>query len=205
MPWQTIAAEAEHESPLWGEALRAEAEPEPVFSTLADERYALGLETIYEGYLVHYGTARLFAAEDPDVALLLGDYLYAHGLVRIAELGDVEAIRELAALISRCAHLRAEGAPGDGEAWAETAERLGGGVADRSAREERTLRARPARRIDSRAVSTLAAAILPLFEGADAAEEGLKVITAMLIVGLVFIGVIVVGELTRYVIERRRD
>jgi hypothetical protein len=54
-------------------------------------------------------------------------------------------------------------------------------------------------------VSTLAAAILPLFEGADAAEEGLKVITAMLIVGLVFIGVIVVGELTRYVIERRRD
>ena len=135
MPWQTIAAEAERESPLWGEALRAEAEPEAVFSTLADERYALGLETIYEGYLVHYGTARLFAAEDPDVALLLGDYLYAHGLVRIAELGDVEAIRELAALISRCAHLRAEGTPGDGEAWAETAERLGGGVADRSARE----------------------------------------------------------------------
>jgi hypothetical protein len=30
------------------------------------------------------------------------------------------------------------------------------------------------------------------------------VITAMLIVGLVFIGVIVVGELTRSVIERRR-
>ena len=54
-------------------------------------------------------------------------------------------------------------------------------------------------------MSTLAAAILPLFEGADAAEEGLKVITAMLIVGLVLIGVIVVGELTRYVIERRRD
>ena len=135
MPWHTIAAEAEHESPLWGEALRAEAEPEAVFSKLADERYALGLETIYEGYLVHYGTARLFAADDPDVALLLGDYLYAHGLVRIAELDDVEAIRELAALISRCAHLRAEGAPGDGEAWAETAERLGGAVADPSARE----------------------------------------------------------------------
>jgi hypothetical protein len=135
MPWQTIASEAERESPLWGDALRAESEPEAVFSTLADERYALGLETIYEGYLVHYGTARLFAAEDPDVALLLGDYLYAHGLVRISEVGDVEAIRELAALISRCAYLRAEGAPGDGEAWADTAERLGGGAADRSARE----------------------------------------------------------------------
>jgi hypothetical protein len=135
MPWQTIASEAERESPLWGDALRAGSEPEAVFSPLADERYALGLETIYEGYLVHYGTARLFAAEDPDVALLLGDYLYAHGLVRIAEVGDVEAIRELASLISRCAHLRAEGAPGDGEAWADTAERLGGGAANRSARE----------------------------------------------------------------------
>ena len=135
MPWQTIASEAERESPLWGEALRAGSEPEAVFSPLADERFALGLETIYEGYLVHYGTARLFAAEDPDVALLLGDYLYAHGLVRIAELGNVEAIRQLAALISRCAHLRAEGAPGDGEAWADTAERLGAGVASESTRE----------------------------------------------------------------------
>jgi len=135
MLWRTIAAEAERESPLWGDALRDESEPEAVFSALADDRYALGLETIYEGYLVHYGKPRLFDPQDPDVALLLGDYLYAHGLVRIAELGDVEAIRELAELISRCAHLRAEGAPGDGEVWAETAERLGGAAAERSARE----------------------------------------------------------------------
>ena len=134
MPWQTIAAEARRESPLWGEALRPEPVLEPVFSPLADERYALGLETIYEGYLVHYGTSRLFDAQDPDVALLLGDYLYAHGLVRIAELGDVEAIRELAELIARCAHLRAEGAPGDGEVWAATAERLGGSGGDASSR-----------------------------------------------------------------------
>ena len=53
-------------------------------------------------------------------------------------------------------------------------------------------------------MSTLAA-ILPLFEAApDAAEEGQKVITAMLIVGLVFIGVIAVGELSQYLLERRR-
>jgi hypothetical protein len=125
--WETIAAEAERESPLWGESLRrpGERELEPVFSTLADERFALGLETIYEGYLVHYGRSRLFAPPDGDAALLLGDYLYAHGLVRIAELGELEAIRELAELISRCAHLRAEGASGDGQAWAETAARLG--------------------------------------------------------------------------------
>jgi hypothetical protein len=123
--WQTIATEAERESPLWAEALSTH-EGEPVFSPLAHEQYALGLETIYEGYLVHYGRPRLFRPPDEETALLLGDYLYAHGLVRIAELGDVDAIRELAELISHCAHLRAEGRDGDGEAWADTASRLGG-------------------------------------------------------------------------------
>jgi hypothetical protein len=135
MLWQTIAVEAERESPLWGDALRDDPDHEAVFSPLAGERYALGLETIYEGYLVHYGTPRLFDPQDPDIALLLGDYLYAHGLVRVAELGDVEAILELAELISRCAHLRAEGELGDGEVWADTAARLGGNGGDPSARE----------------------------------------------------------------------
>jgi hypothetical protein len=135
MLWQTIAVEAGRESPLWGDALRDDPNREAVFSPLAGERYALGLETIYEGYLVHYGTPRLFDPQDPDIALLLGDYLYAHGLVRVAELGDVEAILELAELISRCAHLRAEGELGDGEAWADTAARLGGNGGDPSARE----------------------------------------------------------------------
>ena len=145
--WQTIAAEAERESPLWADSLRPEAdrEPEAVFSALAEERFALGLETIYEGYLVHYGRPRLFAPPDADAALLLGDYLYAHGLVRIAELGDVEAIRRLADLISRCARLRADGTPGDGDAWADAAEDLGEGGA--GAREEAL--AAHARRIDS--------------------------------------------------------
>ena len=36
-------------------------------------------------------------------ALLLGDYLYAHGLVRIAAPASVEAVRDLAELISLCA------------------------------------------------------------------------------------------------------
>jgi hypothetical protein len=127
--WETIAAEAEAESPLWGRALRApsERELEPVFSALADERYAIGLETIYEGYLVHYGRPRMFRPLDDDEALLLGDYLYAHGLVRIAQLGEIEVVAALADLIARCAHLRAEGRPGDGDAWAETAASLGGG------------------------------------------------------------------------------
>jgi hypothetical protein len=125
--WETIVAEAARESPLWHDALLPSERRQPlaVFSALAPDRFALGLETIYEGYLVHYGRPRLFEPRDSDTALLLGDYLYAHGLVRIADLGDVEAVRELAELISLCAHLRAEDLPGDGEAWAETSERLG--------------------------------------------------------------------------------
>jgi hypothetical protein len=90
------------------------------------ERFALGVETIYEGYLLHYGRPRLFAPPDEDVALLLGDYLYAHGLVRIAATGNLDAVATLADLISTCAALRAEGEEDDGEAWLACARRLGG-------------------------------------------------------------------------------
>ena len=129
--FDAIADAAAAESPLWGEALRPpeEQEREPVFSALAPERHGLGLETIYEGYLVHYGRSRLFAPPDRDTALLLGDYLYAHGLVRIAETGDVKAVADLAELISRCAHLRAEGRDGDGPEWISTSSSLGNGAA----------------------------------------------------------------------------
>jgi hypothetical protein len=127
--WETIAAEAERESRLWGEALRPpEArEREPIFSPLGEERYALGLETIYEGYLLHYGRPRLFAPADKDTALLLGDYLYAHGVVRIEEVGSVQAVADLAELIAICSQLRADVAPGDGAAWAASAALLGDG------------------------------------------------------------------------------
>jgi hypothetical protein len=125
--FDAIAEAAAAESPLWGEALRPVEEQtrEPVFSALAPARHAVGLETIYEGYLVHYGRSRLFAPADRDTGLLLGDYLYAHGLVRIAESGDVKAVADLAELISRCAQLRAEGHDGDGSEWAATSATLG--------------------------------------------------------------------------------
>jgi hypothetical protein len=139
--WETMAAEAERESPLWAAALRPEAEREElaVFSPLADERFALGIESIYEGYLLHYGRPRLFSLADRDAAILLGDYLYAHGLVRITALGDVDAVGRLAELLSLCAHLRAEGEGGDGEAWADTVGSLGE-TAPPSAAVERSLR-----------------------------------------------------------------
>jgi hypothetical protein len=38
----------------------------------------------------------------------------------------------------------------------------------------------------------------------DAATEGKKVITAMLIVGLIFVGVIAIGELSHWARHRRR-
>ena len=88
--------------------------------------WPLGLETVYEAYLVHYGRPRLFAAPDADEAILLGDYLYAHGLVRVADAGGVPAVSVLADLIARCAALRADGAEGDGEAWVDAARALGG-------------------------------------------------------------------------------
>ena len=123
--WEAIARDAARESSLWRDALRADADREPVFSPLGEERFALGLETIYEGYLVHYGRPRLFAPADEDTALLLGDYLYAHGLVRIADFGDVDAVADLSELISLCAQLRAENRDGDGPLWAATSALLG--------------------------------------------------------------------------------
>ena len=103
--WETIPRRRGRERALGRGALvpDGDREREPVFSPLAPEELRLGLETIYEGYLVHYGRSRLFAPADGDTALLLGDYLYAHGLVRVAETGNVAAVADLAELISLCA------------------------------------------------------------------------------------------------------
>jgi hypothetical protein len=130
--WETIAGDAGRESALWTAAL---LDPDgqqrsAVFSPLGEPRYALGIETIYEGYLLHYGRPRLFAPEDGDTALLLGDYLYAHGLVRIEQVGSVEAVNDLAELIALCAYLQAEGIAGDNAVWAATATALGLGELD---------------------------------------------------------------------------
>jgi len=103
----------------------AEGELEPVFSALAEPRFALGLETIYEGYLVHYGRPRLLEPDDADAALVLGDFLYAQGLARIASVGDVPAVADVAELLSLCAQAQGDKRPGDGAAWAATAALLG--------------------------------------------------------------------------------
>jgi hypothetical protein len=71
--------------------------------------YALVVESVREGYLLHYGRPRLLAGHDDDLALLGGDYLYALGIQRLAALGNTTAVGELADLISLSAQLHAEG------------------------------------------------------------------------------------------------
>jgi hypothetical protein len=137
-------------------ALRAEETPisphvvepaeEPTFGLLAASgacaaahpaEYALVVESVREGYLLHYGEPRLLAGHDPDLALLAGDYLYALGIERLARLGDTSAVRELADLISLSAQLHAEGRPDAvPELWraAATAVGDGGGEAHESAK-----------------------------------------------------------------------
>jgi hypothetical protein len=127
---ERIVAEAGRESPLWAAAGRTAPDWEPIFSALAPEEFALGLETVYEAYLVHYGRSRLFDPDGEGERVLLGDYLYAHGLVRIAEEGGVDAVATMAELISRCAALRAASEPGDGDAWVAAARALGGTPGD---------------------------------------------------------------------------
>jgi len=83
--------------------------------------YALVIEAVREGYLLHYGQPRLLAGHDPDLALLTGDYLYALGIERLAALGDTEAVHRLADLISTCAQFHTEGRADEVPAvWEET-------------------------------------------------------------------------------------
>jgi hypothetical protein len=73
---------------------------------------ALLLEAIREGYELHYGRSRVLSdAIDEDLALLAGDRLYALGLERLAALGDLDAVRALADVISDSARAHAEGRP----------------------------------------------------------------------------------------------
>ncbi len=110
---------------------------------------AMVVEAIREGYLLHYGRPRLLDGIDSDLALLAGDHLYAIGLECLAGLGDLEAVRELADLISLSAQLQCgEGAEASreralGALWlaAVTAVAAGGGASHTEAKQ--ALRAGP--------------------------------------------------------------
>jgi hypothetical protein len=90
----------------------------PVFGPLAAAgpraadapgEYSLVVESIREGYELHYGAPRVLAGQDPKLALLAGDYLYALGLERLAAMRDWAAVAELSDLISLSAACHTQG------------------------------------------------------------------------------------------------
>jgi hypothetical protein len=101
----------------------ADPGPERFDGRLGERRFVL--EAVYEGYLLHYGSPRLFEGMEPDLRLLAGDALYALGLARLAESGDVPAVAELSNLISLSAQAHAEGSGEAAEAlWDASARAL---------------------------------------------------------------------------------
>jgi hypothetical protein len=90
---------------------------------------AFVVEAVREGFLLHYATGRLLREDDADLLLLAGDHLYAVGLARLAELGDLDAVTELADVISLSAQAYAEGRPELAEAaWEAGAAAVGWGA-----------------------------------------------------------------------------
>ena len=90
--------------------------------------YELLIEMILEGSRLHYGAPVVVRTEDRDLALLIGDQLYALGLARLASLGDVVAVAELADVISLVAQAHGAADPSLADAvWQAGAVAVGWG------------------------------------------------------------------------------
>lgn len=98
--------------PWLGDCAAADPGADRFATTVADPDRRFVLEAVYEGYLMHYGEPRAFEGMDADLRLLAGDALYALGLARLADRGDLDAVAELADLITLTARAHAEGAGG---------------------------------------------------------------------------------------------
>jgi hypothetical protein len=99
--------------------------PDRFAEVVSDPDRLFTIEAVHEGYLLHYGEPRVFAGMDDDLRLLAGDALYAIGLSRVADRGDLEAVSELSDLIAAAARAHAEGDPGRAAAlWSDSARRL---------------------------------------------------------------------------------
>lgn len=95
------------------------------------DQYELLIETIYEGYLLHYETPRVVCSSDQDLRLLIGDQLYALGLSRLVALGDVTAVAELADVITLSALANGAGNSELARAiWRAGARAVGWGTSD---------------------------------------------------------------------------
>jgi hypothetical protein len=117
-----VAAAAD---PALAEHAVGEPGPDRFAGVVTDPDRLFTIEAVYEGYLLHYGEPRAFAGMDVDLRLLAGDALYALGLSRVADRGDLEAVAELSDLIAAAARAHAEGDPGRATAlWSDSARRL---------------------------------------------------------------------------------
>ena len=115
---QRLAQELRSEGGILAGTVADPAAPQPHGDAVASkgDEYPLLVEAIREGYLQHYAGGRVVQPEDPDLALLAGDRLYALGLERLAAIGDLDAVAELADVIALCAQAHAEGDPARAEA-----------------------------------------------------------------------------------------
>jgi len=105
--------------------------------------YAAVVESIREGFLLHYGEPRLLRSDDPDLRLLVGDHLYARGIERLVELDDLLAVRELSDLISLSAQLAtatADTAPASAILWVACCVAIAAGPGDSHERDKAALR-----------------------------------------------------------------
>lgn len=126
------------DAPLAGPAQLAASGPR-VNGRGAD--YELLVETIYEGYLLHYHDPRVVRTPEEDLGLLAGDRLYALGLARLVELGDIEAVAELADVITLSALAHAGVTPELADAvWMAGAHAVGWGASPRHDRAKALLR-----------------------------------------------------------------
>ncbi len=120
-----LAEVVEAVGPWLADSVAPDLGPDRFASTVEDPDRRFVLEAVYEGYLMHYGEPRAFVGMDPDLRLLAGDALYALGLARLAERGDLDAVSELSDLITLTARAHAEGSPNRAVSlWLATAKAL---------------------------------------------------------------------------------
>ncbi|MBO9532815.1 MAG: hypothetical protein J7513_07575 [Solirubrobacteraceae bacterium] len=98
----------------------------PAVDGLAPAR-GLALLAAWTGARLHAGEVGLLAAADPDVALLVGDWCFAHALGAVAREGDLQAIALLSNAIDHGSS-GANGVPARGdelaEIWGEASRRM---------------------------------------------------------------------------------
>ncbi|HEX3317182.1 MAG TPA: hypothetical protein VHR88_04135 [Solirubrobacteraceae bacterium] len=125
MTLEPLAAALRSEGGLLAGAVAAPPYPDAPLGERVGEDLAPVVEAIREGYELHYGTPRVLAPGEDDLALLAGDRLYALGLEWLSRIGDLHAVAVLADLISDTARAHAEQAPDDARAaWHEATAKL---------------------------------------------------------------------------------